>query len=208
MARGHLRRGVQGTGGSSVERHAGLLDVWIGALSAIGIHASRLTIHGDVEVWQRGLVSGITLFCDCDGRAVSDAVLLWHTADPSRMASDIGSGLERLRWLLSSRSWAETTFGPVTQYCSVDVLDAVRAATFLVMSGVRPGRQGAGYSLRRLLQRIPPSVAAAGLGRLVRQQRGYWAQIGVTGSEWPQVSMTIEDGVLVQERGQASRRSP
>lgn len=68
------------------------------------------------------------------------------------------------------------------------------------MSGVRPGRQGAGYSLRRLLQRIPPSVAAAGLGRLVRQQRGYWAQIGVTGSEWPQVSMTIEDGVLAQER--------
>jgi hypothetical protein len=203
-ASGHLREGylpafvnlscVMRIG--SVQRHADLLDTWIGALSAIGIHAGRLTIRGDLAVWKRGPVSGITLFCDCDGLAMSDAVLLWHTADPSHMASDIGSGLERLRWLLSTRSWAVTVFGDSGYQWSLDVLDALRAATLLVMSGIHPGPRGAGHGLRRILAHIPPSLAAPGLGRLVRKQHAYWAALGIAGPDWPQVSTAIEDGVL------------
>lgn len=53
---------------ASAGRHVELLDAWIGGLSAIGIHASRLAVHGDLTVWHRGPVSGITMFCDCDGQ--------------------------------------------------------------------------------------------------------------------------------------------
>jgi hypothetical protein len=194
---------------ASVARHVELLNAWIGGLSAIGIHASRLAIGGDLAVWQRGPVSGITLFCECDGTGISDAVLLWHTADPRYLASDIGSGLERLRWLLSRQSWATTTFGDSARYWSADLLDAVRTATLLAMSGIRSGPRGAGYGLRRVLGRIPASMAASGLGRLVRQQHGYWSALGVTGPDWPHVSSAIEDGVLALDRPtQANRRSP
>lgn len=180
---------------ASAGRHVELLDAWIGGLSAIGIHASRLAVHGDLTVWHRGPVSGITMFCDCDGARVSDAVLLWHTADRSRLATDIGSGLERLRWLLSQHSWAEITFGGSAREWPTDLLDAVRTATLLVMTGIRPGPRGAGYGLRRVLSRIPAPLARSGLGRLVRLQRVYWSALGVTGPEWPQLSTLIEDGV-------------
>ena len=194
---------------TGVDRHVELLDAWIGGLSAIGIHASRLTVHGDLAVWHRGPVSGITMFCDCDGAGVSDAVLLWHTTQPGRLATDIGSGLERLRWLLSRHSWAETTFGEEGQYSSADLLDAVRTATLLAMNGIRPSARGAGYALRRVLGRIPAFMAASGLGRLVRQQHAYWSALGITGPDWPYLSMAIEDGVLAMTQpGQANRRSP
>lgn len=194
---------------ASVDRHVELLDAWIGGLSAIGIHAGRLTIHGDLTVWQRGPVSGITLFCDCDGAGISDAVLLWNTANPSRLASDIGSGVERLRWLLSGQPWAETTFGSTAQTWPTDLLDAVRTATLLTMAGIRPSPRGAGYGLRRVLGRIPASMAESGLGRLVRQQRAYWSAFGVTGPDWPQLSTLIEDGVLaLAQPSQARRKSP
>lgn len=191
-----------------VDRHVELLDTWIGGLSAIGIHASRLTIHGELTVWHRGPVSGITLFCDCDGAGMSDAVLLWHAANPGRLATDIGSGLERLRWLLSRQSWAETTFGNQGRCSSADLLDAVRTATLLVMNGIRPSSRGAGYALRRVLGRIPASTAESGLGRLVRQQRAYWSSFGATGPDWPYLSTAIEDGVLALAPNQANRKSP
>ncbi|MGH3757721.1 hypothetical protein [Actinophytocola sp.] len=93
-------------------------------------------------MWQRETVSGVTLHMSCNGVGFADAVLLWHTTDPRYMATDLGSGLERLRWLLSPVSWAETTFGIDAEHVDVDVLDAVRTATLLIMAGVRPSGHG------------------------------------------------------------------
>jgi hypothetical protein len=137
---------------SDVDRHAELIDTWLDALSAVGVHAGRLRITGNLTVWQRQMVSGITLHMSCDGISFADAVMLWHTSNPRRLATDLGSGLERLRWLLSSATWAETTFGTHAERFDVDVLDAVRTATLLIMAGIRPGGHGAGSALRRATQ--------------------------------------------------------
>lgn len=135
----------------------------------------------------------------CDGIGLADAVLLWHTANPSCLATDLGSGLERLRWLLSPQSWAETVFEADAERFDVDMLDAVRTATLLIMSGVRPGAHGAGGAVRRVARRIPVTVAASGLGRLVRAQRTYWNEIGMVGPPWPQVAEILEVEVLTRE---------
>jgi len=52
---------------TSVERHVKLLDAWISAFSAAGLHAGRLTLHGDLDVWTRDSVAGITIAIDADG---------------------------------------------------------------------------------------------------------------------------------------------
>lgn len=189
---------------ASVAEHVRLLDVWIEALSAIGIHARRLAIHGELTCWQRGPVGGVTWFITCDGVAFADAVLLWHNDNPQHLATDIGSGLERIRWLLSRESWAETTFGPAALRFEAELLDAVRTATLLVMAGIRPSASGAGAALRRVLRAIPPDMAAAGLGRLVRAQRAYWTATGKTGPDWPQLATAIEDEVLAMAAGRPS----
>lgn len=176
--------------------HAQLIDTWISALSAIGIHAGRLALSGDLTVWHRGPVSGITLFFSCDGAVFADAVLLWHTARPECLATDIGSGAERLAWILSRDSWATTVFGQAAADFGVDVADAVRTATLLVMAGIRPEATGPGSALRRVLRSIPATMAAAGLGRIVRAQRAYWAAVGMAGPGWPDIATAIEDEVL------------
>ncbi|MGH3697102.1 MAG: hypothetical protein ACRDRX_24495 [Pseudonocardiaceae bacterium] len=145
---------------TSIAQHIDLIDIWFSALSAIGIHARRLTIGGELTVWHRGTVSGITLFMDCHGNTFADVVLLWNTAEPDHLATDIGSGLERLRWLLSPISWAETIFGSASTWWDVGLLDAVRTATLLVMAGIRPANTGAGSALHQVLRPVPSGMAA------------------------------------------------
>ena len=88
-----------------------ILDHWFTALSRVGLHAGRLSVHGDLRPWQRPPVGGITLFIDCDHRGLGDLVLLWNLDNPHFMAVDLGSGVERLRWHLSGRSWSWAASG-------------------------------------------------------------------------------------------------
>jgi hypothetical protein len=179
----------------SVNRHVELVDAWITALSAIGIHAGRLRISGWLAPWRRASVRGITLIFTCDDLEIGDATLLWR--EPTgRMATDIGSGLERLRWSQTARSWPETVFGPLGDVYEVDVLDAVRTTTLLLMAGIRPGPRGARSAIRKVARRIPRRDALSGLGRLVRSQRAYWTDIGMTGPDWPHLATMLEDEVL------------
>jgi hypothetical protein len=180
----------------AVATHAELLDHWIGALSAVGLHAGRLTIRGGLRVWHRETVSGITLFLDCDGRELGDAVLLWNTDRPDHLGSDLGSGLERLSWVLGEQPWARAAFGDLVDWHDVTLLDATRTATLLLMSGLRPQGRGAGGTLRAMARRIDPAVAVSGLGRLVRAHHRHWAELGVPGPSWPIVASALEDEVL------------
>ncbi len=180
----------------SVERHVELLDAWIAAFSACGLHAGRLALHGDLDVWTRDTVAGITIAIDADGIELGDAVLLWNADRPEYMATDLGSGLERLRWILTGKSWAASTFGTEAEQWDWRMLEAVRAGTLLAMSGISPASRGAGSAVRRVLRDVPTTVAAAGLGRLVRAQRAYWTSVGATGLGWPEICMQLEDEVL------------
>jgi hypothetical protein len=63
----------------------------------LGLHARHIGIRGDTTPWQRREVEGITLHIRHLDLPIGDLVLLWNTGDPSFMATDLGSGLERLR---------------------------------------------------------------------------------------------------------------
>ncbi|MDV9188675.1 hypothetical protein R6L23_10680 [Streptomyces sp. SR27] len=181
---------------TSPHEHAALMDHWIGALSHIGIHAGRLSVTGALEVWHRPPVAGITLFLSCDGEVIGDAVLLWHADTPAFMATDLGSGVENLRWRLGGQSWPRAAFGELAEWYDPGILDASRTATLLLMSGIRPAARGAGHSLRLLARAIPPGLAASGLGRLVRHHHDYWTGFGVTGAPWPHLATCLEEEVL------------
>jgi hypothetical protein len=180
----------------AVAAHADLLDHWIGALSAVGLHAGRLTVRGRLDLWHRPPVSGITLSIDCDDRELGDAVLLWNTDRPDHLGSDLGSGLERLAWVLSDQPWKRAAFGELARWHDLTLLDASRTATLLLMSGVRPHPRGAGGTLRATARRIDPAVAVSGLSRLVRAHHRHWAALGVQGPSWPMVASALEDEVL------------
>jgi len=188
---------------TSARTHARLLDHWITALSAVGIHAGRLTVYGCLEVWHRPPVAGLTLLVDCDGRGLGDAVLLWNASDPTFMATDLGSGLERLRWYLTGDTWPRSAFGHLADSHDTALLDATRTATLLIMGGIRAGHRGAGWALRTVAHSIDPCAASTGLSRLVREHHRYWSGLGVNGPPWPHVVSYLEDEVLRPRRSTA-----
>ncbi len=180
--------------------HARLLDHWITALSAVGIHAGRLAVYGSLEVWHRPPVAGLTLLIDCDGRGLGDAVMLWNDSDPTFMATDLGSGLERLCWYLAGDTWPRAAFGHLADSHDLPLLDVTRTATLLIMAGIRAGHRGAGWALRTVAQSIDPHLASTGLSRLIREHHRYWAALGVSGPPWPQVTSYLEEEVLRPRR--------
>ena len=181
-----------------IERHVELLDAWISAFSATGLHAGRLMLHGDLGVWTRGTVAGITIAIDADGIGLGDAVLLWNAGRPDFMATDLGSGLERLGWILTGKPWGQATFGELAAHIDWRTLDGIRTATLLTMSGIRPSQRGAGNAVRRALRVVPTAIAAAGVSQAVRLQRAYWEVTGMTGLGWPQVAELLERTLMNQ----------
>jgi hypothetical protein len=170
-----------------------LVDHLIGALSSIGIHAGRLTVHSDLSVGARGPIRHLPFFFRCDDIEIGDAVLLWREPDTDVFLTDIGLGAERVAWVLNRGSWSTAAFGGLGELIGTEVLDAVRTGTLLLLGGIREGPRGAGYALRRTVRRIPPEMACSGLGRLVRIQHRYWCRLGCRGPDWPQISQSLEE---------------
>lgn len=172
--------------------HAALIDTWLSILSHAGFHARHIAIVGTLRTWRRREVAGVTLMFQHSGRPVGDAVLLWNVADPAFLATDIGSGLERLRWSLSRRSWADVIYGGLGAEVDTDRLDALRTATLIVGSGIRPAPRGPGSALRRLLRSAGDRSGTLGLSRVVRWGHEYWSMVKPLPVPWPDVCRVLE----------------
>ncbi|PYC80594.1 hypothetical protein C7C46_12635 [Streptomyces tateyamensis] len=169
-----------------------ILDHWLSLLSSIGLHARHLAIHGRSTVWTRREVQGITLHFRHIDLPIGDIVLLWNAIDPSCMAVDLGSGLERLAWARTRQSWPHLVFGSFASICPSKTLDAIRTATLMVGSGIHPASRGAGGVLRRLLTEVSPMDAPLGVSALVRESHGFWSSVSAMQVPWPEVTQTIE----------------
>jgi hypothetical protein len=172
--------------------HAQILDTWLTALSRLGLHARNVEIHGAITPWQRREVRGITLRIRHSGLEIGDIVLLWNADSPSFMATDLGSGLERLRWAITRGAWPFVVHGSLAERADPAVLDIIRAATLIAGNGIPPGDRGPGNALRRLARSIPAS-AALGLSVAVRSAYAYWSLTSQLQLPWPEVCQILDN---------------
>ncbi|MQA10177.1 MAG: hypothetical protein GEU98_16815 [Pseudonocardiaceae bacterium] len=186
----------------TIQDHVALIDSWIAALSRLGFHAQHLTISGSLAVWHRTPVAGITLKLHHDGRELGDAVLLWNQENPAKLATDIGSGLERSAWLLTAQTWAQVVYGKLAEQIDVRVLDAVRTATLIVGTGTCPAPRGPGNALRRLLRPETERIGGLGLSRVVRWAHAYWSGIQPLSVPWPEVCRILDTEIYDQSGGE------
>lgn len=180
----------------TVDAHAALFDVWLSALSRAGFNARHIAVHGNLQVWIRGQVCGLTLRLQHAQIEIGDLVLLWSAAEPAHMVTDLGSGLERLMWALTRGSWASLIFADLATHWDFSTLDALRTGTLIAASGIAPASRGAGHVLRRLLRTIPHAAATLGLSRAVRSAYSYWTLAGPLPVPWPDVCQCLEGEVL------------
>ncbi|MFI0861760.1 hypothetical protein ACH4RA_16070 [Streptomyces smyrnaeus] len=186
----------------SIDEYAGVLDDWLYVLSRLGFHARHISLYGQLKVWHRRQVGGMTLMFRHLNRTLGDLVLLWNVENPQRMAVDLGTGLERLAWARTLGRWDELIFGSLAGSVPTPTLDALRTATLLLGNGIMPAARGAGGVTRRVLSRIPPESVRLGVSAAVRSWYQYWTAIAGLSVPWPAVASSIE-----QEIG-AARRIP
>jgi hypothetical protein len=181
--------------------YATALDELLTVLSRLGLHARHITIHGRLAVWQRRQVRGITLRYDHVGLPLGDIVLLWNADDPTYMALDLGTALERLAWARSRRPWDELVFGPLVCAAPAAVLDAIRTATLLLGHGITAASRGAGGITRRITEAIPQSAAPLGLSAAVDASHAYWHEVAPLLVAWPDVNHMLEQAVAARRPG-------
>jgi hypothetical protein len=181
---------------NDLSQHAALIDAWLGVLSRLSFHTRHLTITGRLATWQRPPVAGITLRFHHDDLTLGDAVLLWNRDDPARLATDIGSGLERLAWALTRRPWPEILHRTLATQADLQILDSVRTSTLIVGSGITPASRGPGNAVRRLLRPVASGAATLGLSRLVRCAHTYWSQVTPLPVPWPEVCRVLDEEAL------------
>ncbi|BCJ36370.1 hypothetical protein Athai_38730 [Actinocatenispora thailandica] len=188
-----------------VTEHAEIIDGWLSILSSLGIHARHIDITGRTSTWTRGPVSGITLHISHATIPIGDTVLLWNTANPDHLATDLGSGLERLRWTITRQPWTDLLHGPFAHHHDPATLDALRTATLALANGIHPASHGPGNAIRRLLRTVPSGVADLGLSRVVRHWHSYWSLTGGAQHTWATVTTALEDELASVLRETAPR---
>lgn len=178
---------------SDVAEYASVFDAWLSVLSHLGLHARHISLYGDLSVWQRREVEGITLRFNHLDRTIGDQVLLWNAAAPDRIAVDLGTGLEQLAWTLTDQTWDELVFGDLSTTAPQSMLDALRTATLLIGSGIHPASRGPGNITRRVL--APPRRSGIGLGvsAAVRNFDQFWRGVRPSTTPWPNIACLIED---------------
>jgi hypothetical protein len=190
----------------TVDDHAAIFDDWIGVLSRLGLHARHLEFLGNLGVWRRGPVEGVTLRYRHAGLELGDIVLLWNAEDPSFVVTDLGTGLERLRWAITRWCWLDLIHGDLATWAAPDVLDALRTAVLLIGCGIVPAARGPGSAVNRILRLIMSDVARLGVSVAVRFFYDYWSLTAPTMSSWPEVVYRIEQGACVKSRHPRGKR--
>ncbi len=173
--------------------YAAAFDQILTVLSRLSLHARHITFRGNLAIWHRRQVEGITLRFDHAGLPLGDVVLLWNAAHPDRLVLDLGTSLERLAWTRSRTSWTQLVFGTLVDAAPLGVLDALRTATLLLGSGIAPSARGPGNITRWIMQHIPSEAAALGVSRAVRHFHQYWRHTSDVAVNWPEIATQLDD---------------
>ncbi|MFJ9180874.1 hypothetical protein [Streptomyces sp. NPDC102360] len=191
-----------------VDEYGMALDDWLSVLSRLGFHARHISVHGKLEPWQRRQVKGITLRFKHLDLTLGDIVLLWNVDNPTRLAVDLGTGLERLAWARTKMPWHHLVYGKFASLAPLGTLDAVRTATLLLSHGILPAARGAGGITRRLIGAIDPDSARLGVSSVVRASYRYWQLFGEPTVHWPGVVMAIEEELASSRLAGARTQAP
>lgn len=178
---------------TDVAQYATTFDAWLSVLSHLGLHARHVSLYGDLSVWQRREVEGITLRFRHLDRTIGDQVLLWNAANPTKMAIDLGTGLEQLAWCCTDQTWEDLIFGTLTKAAHPMLLDAVRTATLLIGNGIHPASRGPGSITRRALAPLRKRGIGLGVSAAVRQFDQFWRCITPLATPWPSIVSVLED---------------
>lgn len=192
---------------ASFDEHLATLDLWLSALSSIGIYAGELTLKvADArDQWTQSMsVNANSLKIYCGGLEIGIANFFHDIPTPAGLLtlSDIGGGAERLFWAASKLPEFFLGFTPIAEVVRWprSVLDSVRTSTLLLASGATHEQDQHWRILRRSLAAAIQAGGRIDWTTLVDSFLNYWCWAGVQRSTTATIAEQLksETNYLIQ----------
>lgn len=138
------------------EEHFNALDQWMELLKSLGLNRENFILKATerYDKWgkRRFLQKIIKIYYD--DLEIGDALYMDMPQDSRNniFISDIGFGLDRIKWLLSNKSYFKsiTSNSEILSDLDNKTIDYTRTLALLAGSGVEPSNKEQGYRLRQL----------------------------------------------------------
>lgn len=155
-----------------IKQHFEIMVHWINLLEQLGINLETLTLTAKESEPQWGNLKfrNFVLKVHYQNVEIGDAVYIYGIPQKGRdplSISDIGFGLDRIRWLLTGESYlgrfkpqGESNWDP-----DPVVIDGVRTQALLIGSGLKPSNKDAGFQLRQFSKNVV-THASGNIGEL------------------------------------------
>lgn len=166
-----------------VERVADHLDLWLDALSAVGLHARETTVALTAEDCEYGPYAGQRADVNVGGVEVGE--LNWYgrvtdAANRSLTVIDCGFAFERIAWAASWPQSYHSMLSPLFLSGAEGggvVNDRIRSLALLALSGVTPGSRGPRRYVRQLANELSlPYLRGVNLPGCLEHATQYWQQ--------------------------------
>jgi hypothetical protein len=143
----------------SPSNHISLTRHWLDLLSQLGLDPKSFSFTPAEEVrsWGGQNFHAHVVRIDYKGVEVGDTSFLFNfpqTGRPPLQVSDIGFGVERLRWLFEPSYAKSLGFSQEEALLGIASLDHIRTLVLLAGSGLKPSNKEHGYRFRQLSKRV------------------------------------------------------
>ncbi len=185
----------------SEEKYINMVKEWYEFFDLIGLSKNKMTTVSDYyeDEWGDLKVSGNRTFHYYDGVEIGDTTFFTKVEGSQDnigidSMSDLGFGLERLRWISGNHSYFDL-------YRDSSSLDSqtkayLSAIALLTVNGVKPSNKNIGYRSRLLSKRIATSLQGRDLNDNENQYLDeclrYWM-------EWQVVDSDVDKSVIIEE---------
>lgn len=138
----------------SVANHFDAINDWVCLLEKLGLKKEKITLKTREKEpqWGDKKFKDFILMIYYDGLEIGDANYIYDipqkTRDPLKI-SDIGFGLERIKWILKGGSYFNER-----EIKDPRVFDYCKTIALLTGSGLKPSNKEHGYRLRQLSKRL------------------------------------------------------
>ena len=155
------------------------LDYWLSLLSSAGLHANDMALKEKfcTSNWQDKEFKQVALKLEYRGLELGDLCYLEKspTLNGPQNVIDSGFGLERLCWVINRTPNFYDVIWPGRRLTRAEPaqIDALRTATLISLSGVRPSNKGQGYRFSRATQDCL-EIAAADFYEMLQSFYGEW----------------------------------
>lgn len=183
------------------DSHFASLSQWLNLLSELGLKKEKTSIVTKEEESEWGGKKFRTKkeFIYYDGLEIGDASYNCNIPQKTReplALSDIGFGVERLKWILQGGSYF-AGFGERDKLLMAENLHVINSAqtlTLLAGSGLKPANKEHGYRFRLFSKRLVDKnlKARANIPDLIHQTYSYWCKWTKLGISEDEVVKTIQ----------------